>query len=593
MAKFFEIKTESPNSELIKNYKYLVTFPKSNTLFILTSIISYLILSVSYMLKINLPWIQITEYAVLIFSTGALILYSVYYILSKESTIVSIRRLSISSTFSNIICALLFNLVSLFLPNNKSVIMYILILFLNLSINSLFITSLFSNDYGRSFITSVLLTTPASLILISSINTMTNIIGIMLSTLSGFLMVFTIYMALYKINMASVKKLNTSTLKIFKFFLNAWINAKGTDLENFLIHNSEEKETITWLIHIETESGRKLVIVVPYVHPGPFYPIGSYNLTELLCDSLTPNYNYCFVLHGPVDHTFNLCSKEAVKDYLEQLKKGFKEFVIEEPNVGIPQSRIINKIKIVSQQINGKYIVFLSSSEGGLEDYPPDLLYELKLHGNINEFIVVDSHNSLGPTPDKHMINELIHELSNIRRIDKTTNKVRIAFTKIAKEELGNEDDLGVNGVNILLLEIDGSLHALVNVDSNNSARSVREILYKTLQKYNITLIDLTTSDTHFNATRIRNSRGYFLFGERTSQERFVNVVTQACINLITSLEPFKIAIKSQNNKIKVIRHTIYSDFKEIIKTSIKTLMNSILILSVIFIIALLVTWVL
>ncbi|MEM3830493.1 MAG: DUF2070 family protein, partial [Conexivisphaerales archaeon] len=432
-----------------------------------------------------------------------------------------------------------------------------------------------------------------SLILISSINTMTNIIGIMLSTLSGFLMVFTIYMALYKINMASVKKLNTSTLKIFKFFLNAWINAKGTDLENFLIHNSEEKETITWLIHIETESGRKLVIVVPYVHPGPFYPIGSYNLTELLCDSLTPNYNYCFVLHGPVDHTFNLCSKEAVKDYLEQLKKGFKEFVIEEPNVGIPQSRIINKIKIVSQQINGKYIVFLSSSEGGLEDYPPDLLYELKLHGNINEFIVVDSHNSLGPTPDKHMINELIHELSNIRRIDKTTNKVRIAFTKIAKEELGNEDDLGVNGVNILLLEIDGSLHALVNVDSNNSARSVREILYKTLQKYNITLIDLTTSDTHFNATRIRNSRGYFLFGERTSQERFVNVVTQACINLITSLEPFKIAIKSQNNKIKVIRHTIYSDFKEIIKTSIKTLMNSILILSVIFIIALLVTWVL
>ncbi|MEM0116970.1 MAG: DUF2070 family protein [Conexivisphaerales archaeon] len=593
MAKFFEIKTESPNSELIKNYKYLITFPKSNTLFILTSIISYLILSVSYMLKINLLWIQITEYAVLIFSTGALILYSVYYILSKESTIVSIRRLSISSTFSNIICALLFNLVSLFLPNNKSIIMYILILFLNLSINSLFITSLFSNDYSRSFITSVLLTTPASLILISSINTMTNIIGIMLSTLSGFLMVFTIYMALYKINMASVKKLNTSTLKIFKFFLNAWINAKGTDLENFLIHNSEEKETITWLIHIETESGKKLVIVVPYVHPGPFYPIGSYNLTELLCDSLTPNYNYCFVLHGPVDHTFNLCSEEAVKDYLEQLKKGFKEFVIEEPNVGIPQSRIINKIKIVSQQINGKYIVFLSSSEGGLEDYPPDLLYELKLHGNINEFIVVDSHNSLGPTPDKHMINELIHELSNIRRIDKTTNKVRVAFTKIAKEELGNEDDLGVNGVNILLLEIDGSLHALVNVDSNNSARSVREILYKTLQKYNINLIDLTTSDTHFNATRIRNSRGYFLFGERTSQERFVSVVTQACINLITSLEPFKIAIKSQNNKVKVIRHTIYSDFKEIIKTSIKTLMNSMLILSVIFIIALLVTWVL
>jgi putative membrane protein len=119
---------------------------------------------------------------------------------------------------------------------------------------------------------------------------------------------------------------------------------------------------------------------------------------------------------------------------------------------------------------------------------------------------------------------------------------------------------------------MDNHLYALVNADANNALSSVRKIILRNLQTCNINLIDLTTSDTHFNATKVRNLRGYFLLGEKTPQEHLADTITNICLNLRKSLEPVRASIKVWNNYVKVIKPSIYSDFNDIIQKSINTL---------------------
>ncbi len=313
-------------------------------------------------------------------------------------------------------------------------------------------------------------------------------------------------------------------------------------------------------------------MIIPYIHPGPFHPIGSYNLVKELSDFFKlRGYEHCFILHGPVDHTFNLCSRQAVNEYLNQLI--LDKIESKHLTASLPNSKLLDGIRLTMLTLNDKQVAYLSSSESGLEDYPPDFVYELSLRGVLDKIIVVDSHNSIGPTPSKEVVNRIINELVNDRtRRTEEVKDIKVAFTTITKEELGNEEDVGYNGIGVLLIQMYNHLYALVSADANNALSSVRKTILKNLQVYNINLIDLTTSDTHFNATKVKNPRGYFLLGEKTPQERLANTITNVCLDLRRSLEPVRSSIKVWNNYVKVIKPSIYSDFNDIIQKSINML---------------------
>jgi len=562
--------TESSNSELIKRYRFLFTLPKSRMMSVLIGISGYVAFPLSYLIRFKPFVFEIVAVAFILGVTGIIVLYIINKTI-KKSKILDLRRLSISIAFINIICIISFLVTSYVLPFNRIMAVYILILFVQAAISLIIFVPLLSGNFSKSSMIVILLILPQVVTTLSQthISFSSDTIA---ACISGILVIFFAFISLYKINKFSLNKFNTSTFELLTSFLNSWINNDGTSLEDFLEKNSEEKNTITWLIHLETESKKRLAMIIPYIHPGPFHPIGSYNLVKELSDFFkSRGYEHCFILHGPVDHTFNLCSRQAVNEYLNQLI--LDKIESKHLTASLPNSKLLDGIRLTMLTLNDKQVAYLSSSESGLEDYPPDFVYELSLRGVLDKIIVVDSHNSIGPTPSKEVVNRIINELVNDRtRRTEEVKDIKVAFTTITKEELGNEEDVGYNGIGVLLIQMYNHLYALVSADANNALSSVRKTILKNLQVYNINLIDLTTSDTHFNATKVKNPRGYFLLGEKTPQERLANTITNVCLDLRRSLEPVRSSIKVWNNYVKVIKPSIYSDFNDIIQKSINML---------------------
>jgi len=572
--------SKSSNSELIKRYRFLFTLPKSTILSFFIGISSYIILPLSYLVRFKPSLFEITTPLSLFIVISIIEFVGINQLLRRTSKIMNLRRLSISIAFSNIVCITLFLIFEYLFSFNKLISVYTLILFIEVAIYLFIFSPLLSGDFTKSLTISIFLIVPQLVIVLSLIHALflTNII---VASVFGSLIISIVLVFLRKINKILISKFNIPTFELFLWFLDAWMNDDAKSLENFLQKHSQEKNTLTWLIHLETESGRKLAIVIPYIHPGPFHPIGSYNLVNEISNLFkSKGYDYCFVLHGPVDHTFNLCSKQAVNKYLNQLI--FDKMETKHLSISAPKPIVLNGIRLTTFAFDDKKVVCLSSNGNGLEDYPPDLLDELSSRGIINELIIVDSHNSIGPTPSREVVDEIIGKLIN--ELTEKPNKVedvKITFTTVSRKELGDGEDIGYNGVGVLLMQIDNRLYAFVSVDANNALSSVRNMLLNDLQKYNVDLIDVTTSDTHFNATKVRNLRGYFLLGERTPQERFVSAITNTCFNLRGSLEPFKGAVKVWHNNVLTIKSAIYSDINNVVSESINNLKVGCLILLV------------
>src|SRR5579883_269397 len=520
--------TESSNSELIKKYRFLFTLPKSRIISVLIGIFSYVAFPLSYLIRFRPSVFEIVTVASILGITSIILLFGINHTLIKKSRILNLRRLSISIAFINIICILLLLITSYILPFSRITADYILILFVQVAINLIIFVPLLAGNFSESYMIAILLILPQLVITLSQMHILFSF-DIIASCISGILIVLVALISLHKINKFSINKL-------------------------------------------ETESKKRLAIIIPYIHPGPFHPIGSYNLVKELSDFFkSRGYDHCFILHGPVDHTFNLCSRQAVNKYLDQLS--LDKIEAKYASISVPNSKIFNGIRLTTFTLNDKKMAYLSSSGSGLEDYPPDFVHELSLRGIIDKVIIVDSHNSIGPTPSKEVVNNIINELVNeeTEKIKEVKN-VKAAFATISKEELGNKEDIGYNGIGVLLMQMDNHLYALVNADANNALSSVRKIILRNLQTCNINLIDLTTSDTHFNATKVRNLRVYFLLGEKTPQEHLADTITNICLNLRKSLEPVRASIKVWNNYVKVIKPSIYSDFNDIIQKSINTL---------------------
>lgn len=582
-----KVNTNSTNSELVKNYKFLFTIPKSDTLSISLATFTYLINPLVYLLVISPPTRTILESILVIAISFFIILYSMHYILTKRSKIASIRRISFSLTFTNTICSLVF-VAAIYLHTQGISAYYLLTTILQLSINLLLISSLFVKRLVNGFVLSSIISLPQLFVWYMSFTILhVNITKIVIATSTGFILVLTIIITLRQINVFAIKAFNTSTLNVLRSFLVCWMNGDSTELEKILETRSEEITTLTWLIHLQTGSGKKLAILIPYIHPGPFYPVGSYNLPEELAKFFkSRGYDHCFVLHGPVDHNYNLSSRGSVLQYLKQLED--LDIQTKTPRISAPLYLTIKDIKIAYHQLDGKRIVYLSGNEKGLEDYPPDFVSQILENGLGEQLIIVDSHNSIGPTPDIQLVNDLVNALKSINSNNQENSDARVAFTTVNKEKLGPNEDVGANGIGILLMEIEGKVYAMISIDANNALPSIKSSLMNSLQKLGIELIDVTTSDTHFNATKIRNSRGYYLFGEKTSSETFVSIIAEACDKLSRSLERFEIGIKMWKNTVRRIDPSTYGIFRNIIRSSLNSLKKCTLVLSITLIVGLL-----
>jgi putative membrane protein len=389
----------------------------------------------------------------------------------------------------------------------------------------------------------------------------------------GTTFVVTMIIVLYTINSSTKRTLRIGSFDLLKGFLDAWINFNPTRLERLLEDHSKESSATTHFIDFSTAES-KVALVVPEVHPGPFAPIGSYDLPGRLSWLLkSQGYKDCFVLHGAVDHSLNLLSAREVESYLSQLAAQSKESLFSN-KISTPLSKESGKSVVTGIKI-GDSLCLLVSIPTGSEDYPASFRESVKnLCAKIGyrKTILIDAHNAIGEDPSPELQEEVLRGVKTVASELFTAQQFTFSLNHSSKSYVfksNDEADVGAAGLGCLILSIDDKRYALVYADSNNSALGLRDEIKKTLNDKGIFLLEFCTSDSHFNAARIRNKRGYLVLGESTPPQKIVDDVASMVDEATSLLHEASANVCQTVSRIRLAEDNLLESFEKAITESV------------------------
>lgn len=237
-------------------------------------------------------------------------------------------------------------------------------MFFTINLRYFILYVIFHQKVLYSIIHSLILFLPFSVILMYFRNNIhVDFIIFVLAVNLSFSIIVTVYIKF--IDKVGLDLLNFSSLKILVSYLYAWVCSEPKYLENILEYHSISSEIETYQIEFISEN-KKLYLVVPGIHPGPFAPIGSYNLPyEIINFYKLQNVN-SIVFHSPSSHDVNLPSKTEMENYLSALKN--RIYISQGSLCSKPVRVCKNKVTTTGLKFEDTILVFITFAPYGIED---------------------------------------------------------------------------------------------------------------------------------------------------------------------------------------------------------------------------------
>ena len=541
---------------LKKRYDRLFTLPNTQTTLVLIILISIALLSIpSIILEVT------TEYFISRSAIISLILVVMIRIEQKilsNNSISNFRRIASLNIFSImiwiffIILGFLFYIITSEL--DKFISSIIIGMFSSISIRIIVLRSVFYDNIIRSIIiastvplATLLLVIPYEILVsfhteIITIITSTYFIGISIMSLAIIYII--------TLNNTAIEQLKIRPLKFLRAFAKAWTSEDIDELEQIITDNSKENNTTTKIIELTTNQD-KINLVLPGVHPGPIYPVGSSNIPYQIQEELSLKGYKTAVFHGMNSHEFNLTSKYEVKRYLSSLvMKGQNN----KYNTASKPYKIKSKNATASGILfNNTPLVILTLSPKGSDDIPEiveEKIRKISEDLGFKDIILIDAHNSEGDIVNEEDINELINTTRELLNKLKRVKQYSFDISYINSNQLNFEfkEDVGPGGISLFLLKIKNEIFGIIIADANNIINKYREIIINELSNNKKEIIEICTSDTHVTAGKIKTKKGYLSLGEVTE----ISQLTKCFI------EMWKIAEKDMN-KAEYNIHSIES----------------------------------
>ena len=314
---------------------------------------------------------------------------------------------------------------------------------------------------------------------------------------------------------------NDSAIHTLQAFLKTWAAHNPEELERALSRYSVEESVGTRVIKFEMPK-KQPTLVLSGIHPGPFFPVGSYNLPELFFEKFDAEQMTALTMHRPGGHEKNLPTRDECVRYANEtatLAAGIQTKNRPSDMRGPVLARI-DDFSAACIALGNQALVMVSSSPLSSDDITYSV--EGKLASLAKEFgfdvSIVDAHNSIGSKRVKFEITsdrpwrDLIERL---RREEE--HEFRVGFAHSSEAEFNHGPDISDAGVGVLTFEVEKTKWALVFVDSNNANPGSKEEVRRRLDGAGFKLIELCTSDSHNLAARgVAMGRGYFALGEAT-----------------------------------------------------------------------------
>ena len=313
---------------------------------------------------------------------------------------------------------------------------------------------------------------------------------------------------------------NYDAIRLFQAFMKTWAGRNAADLEAITARHAERAEISSKVMRFH-QSGGDIYIVLPGVHPGPFYPVGSYNLPSLMYRKFSET-SQVLTLHGPGSHERNLATTSDTQDFVSEVYR-FAQSLQPEGSPALLRGPIISRIgraTVSSFSLSSDVISTVSFAPFGSEDLEAGVEEELSRLAQPSglRVSVVDAHNSIEPRPESLDMSDPAWGdlLGQLTRAEPT--RFRVAYANSHEIGLGSGQDLADGGLSLFLMEAKGKKWALVLADSNNAAPSVRDTVAGALEVAGYSLLEFCTSDSHeLSARGMTVNRGYLALGEATS----------------------------------------------------------------------------
>ena len=366
---------------------------------------------------------------------------------------------------------------------------------------------------------------------------------------------------LIQVNRSGKGFLREPPLKLLRAFLQAWTENKAKLFEEIFEEASSTAKVRTKVLTF-LQGSKKPTVIVPEIHPGPFYPVGSSNLPYELQEWFSSNGYAPLVLHGVSGHDLNLPSRTTVEKFIASLKD------LRTLGVGntctLPLKATMGKATVTGMAFGDFAFIIITLAPHGMEDFPQSVKETVErkaLELGYRGAFVVDAHNSLGNPPTEDECNSTTGAAGAVlQKLKRTKQKpFKIGYAHSSELHIGLKSDIGPAGICVIVFEIDGILHPLISFDSNNASMGFRENLLGQIKDVNI--IEICTTDTHFNAAKVMNENGYDALGEVTKADETASTLNALIKAASSRMVESDFRISGIETEVKVVGGKLLSDF--------------------------------
>jgi putative membrane protein len=569
---------------LQRRYRHLFTLPARNRTIAYSSIIA-VVTNVIARLALRTPVPEVLLYALLGELSLLLSIEIDRIVLRRKSKLATYRRLSSIAIVSDLVwLALTILAVILFLLTRlDSRLLSLLILgaFFAISIRALLIGSLFYQKAWQGVPLAIVQPALIALPMVYSPQLLSYSIfvsnpGPISALVGGVITLVAIELYIFAINRAS-KTEHFKPIELLQAFLNAWAVEDATNMERVLDFGSKEGTVMSQMLLIKGtgDDSKTALLVVPGLHPGPFYPIGSSNLPFDVFHKLSSNNLVPMVVHSISDHDLNLSSRSQMERYLSTLDTNGPGV---ESGSGVTSLVIkkANKATVSGISFGLSALITITQSPYGMEDFPVEVKNDIEAYSSklgFKNLFLIDAHNSEGDKPnEKECLDaikasrEVLDELKNSKRHD-----FKMGVAHSSEMQRAFEKDIGGGGFGLLLLEIPetGESYSLIIVDANNAFTDFREKVIVDFEKSNPSkILEICTSDTHVTAAKTRDAKGYLALGDFTDPSEFAEILGSLYLKAKSRLAPANFLSFIVASQVKTIGGEILENFSGLLDSA-------------------------
>jgi putative membrane protein len=365
--------------------------------------------------------------------------------------------------------------------------------------------------------------------------------------------------------------LGDDALSLFQAFMKTWAAGDSDQLEEVIAEHSEEVEVTTKILRFKTKIG-DTYLVLPGVHPGPFHPVGSYDLPGVIARAFK-ELGPVMTLHRPGGHERNLATQADTEKYVQSVTELARTITSQKDQAFLrgPLWAHIGKATVSSSAFADDLIMTISFVPLGSDDIETHYEDELAKIASESAFdlSVVDAHNSINPDLQSPTIDD-----QGWKRLFEDTRTSaasgpRIAYSHSSEIGFTSKGDLTENGLGLFLIEKEGTKSALILADANNSISGLRAQVATTLSSAGYNLIEFCTSDSHNLAARgLTAERGYEALGEATPPASVADAAVKMANLAVSRLAPAEYGSAKMKSRVRVFGSKALGEFASLTQAS-------------------------